>query len=1043
MRLQPSVAPPHPVRAIAMSQTTRSVLVSGLSIAAAMAVLVLLATWGGITWADITGILARSPAWLLPAIALLTGVQIALSALKWKWVLARIRPDIAAEARFGFYFYASAASAFLSQLVTSYISSILVRSWAARRAYGLPIQSGGSTSLFEQIFDAALLVVLAVPTLLTFALGLSASAWLLLTILSLLGGAGALWIGSRLALRGTLPTTRLGLLNRVINAFKAASEAGLFDASVLIRLYAVSALRYTTLLLRAPLVVLGLALPLTTLDVLQGFTIVQATQLLALVPGNLGIQEWSWAGVLVLRGLTPRGRRGLCHRLPTDHVRGHDRHLRHCRSSLPLAPEAPRMTDITVIVVARNEAANIARCMASLAAQTTPAARVILVDDGSTDDTIALAQRALPSVDVIESPTRSIAQNRNVGWRAAETTFVAFLDADCEAPSNWLATLSAAAQRTSADGVGGGNVPPADEGNHYRALAAMLGTFLGSRGSTQGMVPTTERETDHLPGLNVLLRRDALALVGGYDPRFARMGEDADLSARLRDLGCTLVVTPGANVIHRQRPDLSSWARNMRTYGAGRTRLLRRHPNLWSPIFLAPPLMLVLLPLYLPAIALYAAYAALRTGDITLWPRTLALFVATHLPYAWGQIAALFEPAPKRVTLVALKNAGNKGDEAIASCVCARVHQALSEDDGTDLYLAGFGPTGLDVRPVPETQTARDRLILDLLAPAAQSRTTPLSTLVPMALRSLIVFTRFNAIVIAGGQWLHDLSLAKHAIISTMFAVARAAGTQTGVFCVGVGPLKRPISRWLLRRAFGPKSLLVTRDAGSTALLHTCGHPQASTASDPALHLPTAEAPRHADVLISPCAWASFENLYALDSAEIEASLAEWQSVLAELEARGHSIAILPTMNPEDEEFAARIIAGRDIPIIDTHRLTPAEVQGHIATAEHLISMRLHPVIFATNCGVSFVSLNYATKVRAFCEQAGLADRVVELGRKGWAQDVITLLDTAIQDPSGAKAAQAAQRVQVNAAYDRLFSWLNIETNRAPQGGAAAERREA
>ncbi|MEO0831540.1 MAG: hypothetical protein AAFY03_13910, partial [Pseudomonadota bacterium] len=155
-------------------------LFSIASIAVALAVLVALAVWGGITWADVVGMLARSPLWLLPTIAVLTGAQIALSALKWRWVLARVRRDIAEQAPFSFFFYSSAASAFLSQLLTNYLSSIIVRSWAARRAYGLPLQSGGSSSLFEQIFDAALLVVLALPTLLAFALGLSTMAWAVL-----------------------------------------------------------------------------------------------------------------------------------------------------------------------------------------------------------------------------------------------------------------------------------------------------------------------------------------------------------------------------------------------------------------------------------------------------------------------------------------------------------------------------------------------------------------------------------------------------------------------------------------------------------------------------------------------------------------------------------------------------------------------------------------------------------------------------------------------------------------------------------------------
>jgi uncharacterized membrane protein YbhN (UPF0104 family) len=53
---------------------------------------------------------------------------------------------------------------------------------------------------------------------------------------------------------------------------------------------------------RAPLLVVALGFPITALDAAQGFTLVQGTQLAALTPGNLGLQEWGWTGVLFWQG---------------------------------------------------------------------------------------------------------------------------------------------------------------------------------------------------------------------------------------------------------------------------------------------------------------------------------------------------------------------------------------------------------------------------------------------------------------------------------------------------------------------------------------------------------------------------------------------------------------------------------------------------------------------------------------------------------------------------------------------------------------------
>ena len=692
---------------------------------------------------------------------------------------------------------------------------------------------------------------------------------------------------------------------------------------------------------------------------------------------------------------------------------------------------------VTVIVVARNEERNIGACIGSIAAQDYPAFTLILVDDGSTDRTVELARKAFPSIQVISSPTRSISRNRELGWRAAKSDFVAFLDADCEAPRHWLSSLVSAAVATGAAAVGGGNRPPSGETAHYDALALMLQTFVGSRDSIQGRLPKQGRFVGHLPGLNVMYRTDALRLVDGYDPRFARMGEDEDLSRRMTDVGLRLFVTPDATVIHRQRADLASWFRNMRAYGRGRTWLLRRHPNAVSPLFLLPPLIIALLPIYLPLIALYAGWLAVRSGRPDLFVRLFLLFVATHVAYGFGQVEGLFvhgdnelaATRPRRIALVALKNAGNKGDEAISSCVAGRL---IDNAGGEDFYIAALGPSGFDVRPVPKGSRARDLMIADMLAPSGNSRGVGESSMRAVP-RLLAVLTTFRGIVIAGGQWLHDLSLAKHIAVCGIFALARLFGTRTGVFCIGAGPLSRPISRRLLRLAFGQGSLMITRDEASTALLHQCGLKQAQTATDPAIGLQSESAPPiAASILISPCAWSSFENLYTQYDVEIEESLGSWRSVVRDLQQRGEKVAILPTMNPEDAEFAARIARGLDgVEIIDTDSLIPAQIQGTIARAKALISMRLHPLIFASNAGTPFVAVSYAKKVRAFCEQAGAGSRVLSLDDPAWPRKAAELAGEGA-DEAQFSAARAQQRQSLSNAYSQFFHWLRLEPQPAP-----------
>ena len=92
-----------------------------------------------------------------------------------------------------------------------------------------------------------------------------------------------------------------GLVARLFAAFRSASAAGLFAPGMVLKLYALSVLRYLLILARVPVTIAALALAIGMMDAAQGFTVVQATQLASITPGNLGIQELSWTGVLVLR----------------------------------------------------------------------------------------------------------------------------------------------------------------------------------------------------------------------------------------------------------------------------------------------------------------------------------------------------------------------------------------------------------------------------------------------------------------------------------------------------------------------------------------------------------------------------------------------------------------------------------------------------------------------------------------------------------------------------------------------------------------------
>ncbi|MDH3694039.1 MAG: glycosyltransferase family 2 protein, partial [Gammaproteobacteria bacterium] len=92
------------------------------------------------------------------------------------------------------------------------------------------------------------------------------------------------------------------------------------------------------------------------------------------------------------------------------------------------------MTEISVIIPAFNRAHTLVRALDSVLAQTHRVKEIIIVDDGSSDDTLKLLEHGYPQVTVLSQGNRGVSAARNVGIKAATTDWIALLDSDDE----WL-----------------------------------------------------------------------------------------------------------------------------------------------------------------------------------------------------------------------------------------------------------------------------------------------------------------------------------------------------------------------------------------------------------------------------------------------------------------------------------------------------------------------------------------------------------------------------------------------------------------------------
>lgn len=312
---------------------------------------------------------------------------------------------------------------------------------------------------------------------------------------------------------------------------------------------------------------------------------------------------------------------------------------------------------ISVVVVCFNEEKNIGDCLSSLVNQTYDRKNyeVLVVDNGSQDRTREIVGdfvRRCENVRLVVNPRRGIAQSRNVGVWEAKYGLIAFTDADCLAPAPWLEALAAGyrwykSQDPSVIAVGGSNIPPPSPKHFYQALAIALDSFFIARNSVQGRVFSKDRNVPHLPCANVLYEKEKIQDIGGFDESFGSIIEDEDLSYRLKLAGFNFVYLAGAFVHHKMQDNLRDWAKRMFIYGKGRMWFLKKYPRRWSPVFAAPTILVLTLPLsgllYLPVTLFVSLGECLKKGRVSLVFDVFLLYVVTHILYGCGEIYGLFK----------------------------------------------------------------------------------------------------------------------------------------------------------------------------------------------------------------------------------------------------------------------------------------------------------------------------------------------------------------------------------------------------------------
>lgn len=211
---------------------------------------------------------------------------------------------------------------------------------------------------------------------------------------------------------------------------------------------------------------------------------------------------------------------------------------------------------VSIIIPNWNGVHHLPDCLGSLQSQSYSRFEVILVDNGSTDESLTLVTRDYPQVRVIPlSVNRGFAPACNIGMRAARGAFVVLLNNDTQVDPRWLEMLVATFARHPQAGAVASKMLLFDRrdtlhtaGDFYR-----LDGTPGNRGAWQRDEGQFDEETFVFSacGGSAAYRRDMLDDIGLLDEAFFFSCEDVDLGWRAQLAGWPCVYTPQAIVYHK------------------------------------------------------------------------------------------------------------------------------------------------------------------------------------------------------------------------------------------------------------------------------------------------------------------------------------------------------------------------------------------------------------------------------------------------------------------------------------------------------------
>ena len=278
----------------------------------------------------------------------------------------------------------------------------------------------------------------------------------------------------------------------------------------------------------------------------------------------------------------------------------------------------------SVIVPTFNGAGRIGKCLRALLAQTTPGTEILVVDDGSTDDTAEVVRR-FPQVRLVVQSNGGPAAARNRGAREARGDILLFTDDDCIPTSGWLRAMLS--PFTDPQVVGA-------KGIYRTRQRKLVARFVQLEYEDRYRLMAGLPAIDFIDTYSAAYRRERFLEMNGYDTSFpVACAEDVELSFRMSARNWRMKFAPKAEVYHTHPDTLSWYLRKKYKFAFWRVIAVQKNPSKAVKDSHTPQTMKLQL-LFLPLLVLAILLDLLIRPAFPLSAVVVAAFVVSTLPFA-------------------------------------------------------------------------------------------------------------------------------------------------------------------------------------------------------------------------------------------------------------------------------------------------------------------------------------------------------------------------------------------------------------------------